>query len=193
MTFSPGDPSVPAGRAHARVSQLASRFVRAPRGVSSIRGALVAGFAVLLAVWVFAGFELIRSLGDVKRRVTAEHAAFASAADMLSLIRWNVLEGSIDVRDALIDADPTARDFYRDELRILRSAIAGRMYDSVRQVEIPAERQEWNRLAGKLDEYWASLEFIFADDLPTSTTRAATMLRRNVRPIRKDVLPSSTI
>jgi signal transduction histidine kinase len=29
---------------------------------------------------------------------------------------------------------------------------------------------------------------VFADDLPTNTTGAATMLRRNVRPIRKDVL-----
>jgi signal transduction histidine kinase len=143
---------------------------------------------VLLAVWGFAGFELIRSLGDVERRVTAEHAAFASAADTLSLIRRNVLEGSIDVRDALIDADQTARDSYRDELRVLRTAIQQRMSEYVGQVELPAERQEWMRLQSKLDEYWTSLEFVFADDLPTSTTRAATMLRRNVRPIRKDVL-----
>ena len=56
---------------------LVTRIGQAPAGVSSIRGALLAGFAVLLAVWAFAGYELIRSLGDVERRVTAEHDAFA--------------------------------------------------------------------------------------------------------------------
>ena len=58
-------------------------------GVSSIRRVLVAGFAILLAVWMFAGYELIRALADVERRVTAEHAAYAEAADALSLIRRN--------------------------------------------------------------------------------------------------------
>lgn len=157
-------------------------------GISSIRGALVAGFAVLIALWAFAGFELIRSLGDVERRVTAEHAAFARAGDTVSLIRRNVLEASINVRDALIDADAVARESYQGEIRLLRDAIQARMGTYLRDVASVEERGEWTKLRAKLDEYWISLDFVFADDLPTSTTRAATMLRRNVRPIRQDVL-----
>ena len=98
--------------------RFAADLNRVPAGMS-IRGVLVAGFAVLLAVWAFAGYELIRSLGDVERHVTAEHAAFADAADTLSLIRRNVLEASINVRDALIDAEHAARDDYRDQIRVL--------------------------------------------------------------------------
>jgi signal transduction histidine kinase len=169
-------------------THLAALMGQPAPGISSIRGAVVAGFAVLIAVWAFAGLELIRGLGDVERRVTAEHAAFADAADTVSLIRRNVLEASINVRDALIDADPLARESYRDELRILREAIEQRMGTYLRAVPSAEERGEWRKLRAKLDEYWTSLEFVFADDLPTSTTRAATMLRRNVRPIRKDVL-----
>ena len=157
-------------------------------GISSIRGALVAGFTVLIALWAFAGFELIRSLGDVEKRVTAEHEAFANAADTVSLIRRNVFEASINVRDALIDADPLAREHYRGELREFREAIQDRMATYLREVPSDEERGEWVKLRAKLDEYWTSLEFVFADDLPTSTTRAATMLRHNVRPIRQDVL-----
>src|SRR5688572_15589812 len=153
-------------------------------GISSIRGALIAGFAVLLGLWAFAGFELIRSLGDVERRVAAEHRAFTRAADTVSLIRSNVLEASINVRDALIDADPVAREAYRDELEVLRDAIQARMATYLRDVPSAEERVEWVKLGAKLDEYWASREPVFADDLPTSATRAATMLRRNVRPIR---------
>src|SRR5688572_25668647 len=160
----------------------------ASASVSSIIGALTAGFAVVLAVWVFAGYELISSLGDVRDRVQAEHAAYARAADAVSVIRRNVLEGSINVRDALIDADDVARQTYRDELRVLREAAERRVAEYVPQAQSAAERDEWAKLEAKLAEYWPSLEFVFADDLPTNTTRAATMLRRNVRPIRKDVL-----
>jgi signal transduction histidine kinase len=168
-------------------NRVVARLTRAPAGMS-IRGVLVAGFAVLLAVWSFAGYELIRSLADVEQHVTAEHAAFAHAADTVSLIRRNVLEASINVRDALIDADHAARDSYRDQIRVLRVAAERRAADYLPQVQSPAEREAWATLQGKLPEYWDSLEFVFADDLPTNTTGAATMLRRNVRPIRKDVL-----
>jgi signal transduction histidine kinase len=167
---------------------LMARVGRSHAGISSIRGALVAGFAVLIGLWAFAGFELIRSLGDVEHRVKAEHDAFADAADTVSLIRRNVFEASINVRDALIDADPQARDDYRAELREFREAIQERMATYLHDVASHEERGEWTKLRAKLDEYWTSLEFVFADDLPTSTTRAATMLRRNVRPIRQDVL-----
>ena len=167
--------------------RFAAHLNRVPAGMS-IRGVLVAGFAVLLAVWAFAGYELIRSLADVERHVTAEHAAFADAADTVSLIRRNVLEASINVRDALIDADHAARDDYRDQIRVLREAAEQRAAGYVPDVQSPAEREAWAKLHDKLIEYWSSLDFVFADDLPTNTTGAATMLRRNVRPIRKDVL-----
>src|SRR5688572_26521858 len=160
------------------IRQFVTRFGHPPAGVSSIRGALIAGFAVLLAVWAFAGYGLIRSLGDVERRVTAEHDAYAQAADAVSLIRRNVLEGSINVRDALIDADDAARENYRDELRLLREATERRVAQYVPQAQSAAERDEWAKLQAKLAEFWPSLEFVFAEDLPTNTTRAATMLRR---------------
>ncbi len=172
---------------HSAFHRITSRLGPAP-APTSIRGALVAGFAVLLAVWAFAGYELIRSLADVEQHVTAEHAAFTQAADTVSLIRGNVLEASINVRDALIDADDDARDAYRGELKVLREAVESRVAAYLPEVESMAEREEWVRLQDKLEEYWATLEFVFADDLPTNTTRAAAMLRQNVRPIRKDVL-----
>jgi len=167
---------------------MGARLFKLLPGVSSIRRALVAGFAVLLAVWVFAGYELIRSLADVEQRVTAEHKAFARAADAVSTIRRSVLEASINVRDAVIDSDATARESYRNELRGFRETSERQVLTYVPQAQSAAERDEWTKLQSKLSEFWTSLEFVFADDLPTNTTRAATMLRQNVRPIRKDVL-----
>ena len=169
------------------IGELAAQLRLAPAS-RSIRGALIAGFTVLLAVWVFAGYELIRSLADVEQRVTAEHEAFARAAEAVSTIRRSVLEASINVRDAVIDADAAARESYRDELRGFRETSEHQVLRYVPQAQSAVERDEWTKLQSKLAEFWTSLEFVFADDLPTNTTRAATMLRQNVRPIRKDVL-----
>ena len=168
--------------------RLTIRLGRMQVAASSIRGAMVVGFTVVFAVWTFAGYELIRSLGDVERRVASEHAAYAHAAETLSTIRRNVLEASIDVRDALIDAGDIARDSYREDLRLLRGDVDSRMAEYVRNVALHEEKQEWKKLQLALGQYWASLEFVFADDLPTNTTRATTLLRRDVLPIRKDVL-----
>ena len=86
-------------RLHIRqgLRQFKMRVGRAPASISSIRGALIAGFVVLLSVWTFAGYELIRSLGDVEQRVMAEHTAFAQAADAVSLIRRSVVSRSSDI------------------------------------------------------------------------------------------------
>jgi signal transduction histidine kinase len=62
------------------------------------------------------------------------------------------------------------------------------MAEYARELELRAEKEEWTKLQRALSAYWASLEFVFADDLPTNTTRATTLLRRDVLPIRKDVL-----
>jgi signal transduction histidine kinase len=154
---------------------------------STIRGALVAGFAVVFAVWVFAGYELIRSLQDVERRVASTHASFASDSDALSIIRRNVLMGSIYVRDVLIDPASVAREAYRDELRGLRSEIDAKMAQGVGDLLQPSDPGHWQRLETRLDQYWDSLDFVF-DPLPFDTMRAASILRRDVLPARQDVL-----
>ena len=137
---------------------MGARLFKLLPGVSSIRRVLVAGFAVLLAVWVFAGYELLRSLADVEQRVTAEHKAFARAADAVSVIRGSVLEASINVRDALIDADAAARESYRDELRGFRETSEQQVLKYVPQAQSVAERNEWTKLQSKLGEFWTSID-----------------------------------
>ena len=157
------------------------------RPTATIRGALVAGFAVVFVVWVFAGYQLIRSVRDVEGQVAAAHAAFARDSDILSVIRRNVLMGSIYVRDVLIDPTLLARETYRDELRGLRSGIDARLADAAIQTREPNERDQWQRLHAGLNQYWDSLDFVFAP-LPLETMRATSILRREVLPARQDVL-----
>jgi signal transduction histidine kinase len=136
---------------------------------------------------VFAGYELIRSVRDVERQVAAAHASFARDSDILSVIRRNVLMGSIYVRDVLIDPALLARETYRDELRGLRGEIDARLVDASVGAREPMERDQWQRLVTRLDQYWDSLDFVF-EPLPLDTMRAASILRRDVLPARNDVL-----
>jgi signal transduction histidine kinase len=156
------------------------------RPTSTIRGALVAGFAVVFAVWVFAGYELIRSVQDVERQVAAAHDAFTVDGEILSIIRRNVLMGSIFARDVLIDPG-SARDAYRDELRRLRTEIDDNLQLARPAADHAIERDQWEQLQQRLEEYWASLDFVF-EPLPFNTFRAASILRRDVLPARENVV-----
>jgi len=159
---------------------------RALRPPSSIRGALIAGFAVVFGVWLFAGYELIRNLVSVERQVAVAIASFAHGRDTLSIIRQNVLLGSIYVRDALIDSGRNARENYRDELRGFREEIDARL--ATYEARLPMEREYVDELKSSLERYWDSVEFVFSPDLPTLLPQSATLLRTEVLPARDNVM-----
>jgi signal transduction histidine kinase len=159
---------------------------RALRPTSTIRGALVAGFAVVFGVWVFAGYGLIRSLGAVERQNAVAIGAFAHGRDTLSRIRQNVLLGSLYVRDALIDSGRNARENYREELRGFRDDIEASLagYDA----QLPMEQAYVEELRTSLERYWASVEFVFSPDLPTLLPQSAVLLRTQVVPQREQIM-----
>src|ERR1051326_4131435 len=84
----------------------------------SVRGALLAGFAVVFALWLLWAYQLVRSLRTIEQSVTSVHESYVRGEQTLSKIRTNVLLGSIYLRDALIDA--ARRESYRGELTRLR-------------------------------------------------------------------------
>ena len=153
----------------------------------TIRGALVAGFGVVFAVWAFAGYELIRSVQSVERQAAEAEASFRRESDILSTIRRNVLMGSVYVRDVLIDPMRVARASYREELRLLRSEIDEKLPPGTPTFEQASEREHWQRLRARLEQYWKSLDFVF-EPLPFDTFLAAAMLRQDVLPARNEVV-----
>ena len=159
---------------------------RALRPASTIRGALTAGFAVVFGVWVFAGYELIASLGAVERQVAVAIDTFAHNRDTLSSVRQNVLLGSLSVRDAVVDSS-AARDAYRDELRRLREAIEGHLEGYQRDPQLPMEAEYLTELETNLTEYWDSVDFVFSPTLPTMVGQSVTLLRTEVLPRRDNV------
>ncbi|MBI4263483.1 MAG: MCP four helix bundle domain-containing protein [Acidobacteria bacterium] len=161
---------------------------RPVRPTSTIRGALIAGFAVVFGLWLLSGYELVRSLRDVEQRVTEVHASLLRGDQVLDAVRTSVLLGSIYLRDALIDDASPTREYYRDELNQIRADVERVLPAYVPEVESPVEREHWATLQTKLEEYWASREVVFTPDAPRTTGQAAALLRSRVVPARESIL-----
>src|SRR5262249_62351565 len=88
----------------------------APQKSSSVRRALILGFAVVFGLWLLWGIQLVRGLAQIELNVASAHQSYLRGEQTLSKIRTNVLLGSIYLRDALFDGATARRQTYRDEL-----------------------------------------------------------------------------
>ena len=153
----------------------------------SVRAALLAGFAVVFALWLLWGYQLVRSLHNIEQNVTSVHDSYARGEETLSKIRTNVLLGSIYLRDALIDGATARREAYRGELTRLRSEVEVLLASYVPDVSSQDERDHWGRLQTELADYWASRDVAFTEQAKTPD-QAAALLRSRVVPKRDTVL-----
>jgi signal transduction histidine kinase len=164
------------------------RFSSGPaHDAGRIRAALRAGFAVVFALWLLWGYQLVRNLQQIERNVADVHNSYVRGEQTLSKIRTNVLLGSIYLRDALIDGAAVRRDAYREELTRLRTEAERSLAAYVRDVSSEDERAHWTRLHAELGDYWASRDIAFSDHAITSAGAAA-LLRSRVVPKRETVL-----
>ena len=153
----------------------------------SVRAALLAGFAVVFALWLLWGYQLVRSLQQIEQNVTTVHESYVRGEQTLSKVRTNVLLGSIYLRDALIDGATVRREAYRRELMRLRIEVEELLGNYVPAVSSQDEREHWARLQTELAEYWASRDVAFTDQAKTPD-EAAALLRSRVVPRRDTVL-----
>jgi signal transduction histidine kinase len=155
---------------------------------STIRGALTAGFAVVFVLWGASGYELVRSLRDVDRRLEASRDDFQRGHEVLATVRTSVLLGSIYLRDALIDRTPASYDHYRTALLRVRDDVEQVLPVYVPLIGSPVERQHWENLHVELQNYWKSRDVVFVSDGPFTTANAAAVLRQRIVPARQSIL-----
>jgi hypothetical protein len=170
-------------RAH--YDELVDRVLPPPsrhvRPTSTIRGALIAGFAVVFGLWVLSGYEIVRRLQDVEQRVLETQEAAERGERTLSQVRTSVLLGSIYLRDALIDTSPVTRQYYRDELNQIRDDVERLVPAYVLEVQLPIERQHWADLQAQLHDYWLSLDVVLDPSASRTSGETSALLRSRAK------------
>ena len=149
--------------------------------MASVRAALLTGFAIVFALWLLWGYQLLRSLEQIERNVASVHDSYVRGDQTLSKIRTNVLLGSIYLRDALIDGSTPRRDTYRDELTNLRTEVEQLLRSYVPDVTSSDERDHWARLQTELADYWSSRDIAFSEQAKTPDEAAALQTVANDR------------
>jgi signal transduction histidine kinase len=159
-----------------------------PDAPSGIGTALAVGFALVFALWLAWGYQLVHAFLEIQRNAADVHATYVRGEQVLSRVRTNVLLSSIYVRDALIDAANPRREESRRELAGRRDEIEEILRTYVPNVPSAVEREHWARLQGELTAYWASREIALTEAGVRGSAEAAALLRREVVPSRNTVL-----
>jgi signal transduction histidine kinase len=151
---------------------------RHARPTLGIRGVLVAGFAVVFALWFISAFQLLRNVRLVEQDVATARARTERGEEILTTVRTNVLFVSVYLRDALIDPSPQARDNFRKQLVALRSDVERSLPQYAALVTTDDEKQRFAELQNALTQYWNVREGVFAEDLPKAPNEAIAVLQR---------------
>jgi signal transduction histidine kinase len=157
-------------------------------GETGIRTALVFGFALVFALWLAWGYQLVRAFQEMERTTSTAYASHVRGEQVLSKVRTNVLLASIYLRDALIDAATPRREESQRGLARLRDELEGVLRTYVPDVSSSVEREHWARLQVELTAYWASREIALTEAGVRGPAEAGNLLRRRVVPSRNTVL-----
>jgi signal transduction histidine kinase len=129
-----------------------------------LKAALLLGFGLTFGIWLFAGSYFTRRILDVERRANAINTRFVQAQELLSTVRVNLLLGSVDVRDALLDPDPAAAAEYRRKMEETFDAATAALQQYVPVLDSTAERQRVGRLQAEIADFRQMMRRVLATD-----------------------------
>jgi signal transduction histidine kinase len=154
----------------------------------TIKAALLLGFGLTFGLWVFVGYHFTQRIAEVQREADEINARYIRAQELLSTVRAQVLLGSVYVRDALLDPDPTTADNYRRQLQDTYRAVVDALDQYVPVVDSPAERERVARLHNEIDDFRSTVMEVLSTDSSQWRTEARLLLRSRIVPKREVVI-----
>jgi len=106
----------------------------------TIRAALLAGFGLMLGLWLVVGYHVTLRMRLAQRDAAAVSTRYLHAQDLLSAIRSQVLVSSVLVRDTLLDPKSASAPAQRLEIERAHDAIENQLSRYVPFVGSPIER-----------------------------------------------------
>ena len=153
-----------------------------------IRAALLLGFGLTFGIWLFAGYSFTKRIGEVEGRASAINTRYTQAQELLASVRSQVLLGSVYVRDALLDPDPTTAGEYRRQLGATYDGLNQALHQYVPVLDTLVERQRVGRLQREIDEFRGTMLRVLDTDSRRWPTDARVLLRTQIVPKRELVI-----
>jgi signal transduction histidine kinase len=144
----------------------------------TIRAVLLAGFGLMLGLWLFAGYTVTERLRTAQRDSAAVSARYQHSQELLASVRTQVLVASVLLRDALLDPDARAQSDHRQTIEEAYGAIDALLKQYVPFLDTAAERERVGRLREEIDEFRAVSHDVLATDSGRWPADARTLLRR---------------
>jgi signal transduction histidine kinase len=157
-----------------------------PEGLT-IKAALVLGFGATFGLWLFAGAYFSKRMTDVQRDADAVNARYMQAQELLSTVRMQVLLGSVFVRDALLDPDPSSTAQYRRQLADTYESVDRALAVYAPVIDSDEERGRVDGLRGEIAGLRTTLTEVLATD-PARRQAEARALLGQMMPRRNAVL-----
>jgi signal transduction histidine kinase len=153
----------------------------------TIRAALILGFGATLVLWLLSGYHMTERMRDVETQTSAINRRYVLAQDLLSTVRAQVLFGSVFVRDALLDPDPTTSGDYRQQFEAAYGEARRALSRYVPILDTAEERENLSGLRAEIDAYHAEMLAVFETDSRDWVHNGRKLLQERVVP-RRDVV-----
>jgi len=144
----------------------------------TIRTVLLAGFGVMLGLWLFAGYQVTQRVRLAQRNSAGIGSRYQQSQELLASVRAQVLEASVLLRDALLDPDVTAQAQHRQSIEKAYAAIDLLLKQYVPFLDSAAERERVDRLRSEIREFRVASDEVLATDSSRWPAEARTLLRR---------------
>jgi signal transduction histidine kinase len=152
----------------------------------TIRTALLAGFGLMLGLWLLAGYHVTLRMRLAQRDAAAVSTRYLHAQDLLSAIRAQVLVSSVLVRDTLLDPRSSSAPIQRREIARAFDSIDDQLSRYIFFIGSPVERERVASLRSEALRLRAASDDALSDrDRPSSDARA--VLRRFM-PLRETAI-----
>ncbi len=154
----------------------------------TLRAALLAGFGLTFGIWLFAGYYFTRRMADVESRAATINSRYIQAQELLSNVRAQILIGSVYVRDALLETDPSVAAAYRRRLDESDAAVNQALAHYVPVLNSEAERARVDRLRHEITDFHAAMARLLATDPVSPPRDPRALLRSEIVPKREVVI-----
>ena len=157
----------------------------------TFRAALVLGFGVTLALWLYTGMAFDRRIATARSEADEISRRYLRAQELLSTVRAQVLLSAVTVRDALLDPSPATMESYEQQLiasnHVSRMALAD--YEPVIDTAVESARIE--ALRAEIDQLHTTSREVIHDASGRTPAGIRMLLNERIGPRREAALAIS--